>query len=760
MVGRVKQLIERYESTLNDAELKQFKSMKEPEQVQIAIIKVNNATPTETGALSNLEAKQIEPPKGNIFPTNQTQTGNSTGLVLERKNLPSPEAQANLPKPEIKPEIKPETKTTKYVVQLGESVEDLVKKSLTAQGVKDITVKQFMDGIDKFKETNKGIINKKGYLIAGKEAILDGEVAQGEKTAREINDAWAAQHPKANPFQGKKADDKKAEHPAGSAPAGSKADDKKANPNPPANTGTAPAAPKAATPKAGAPKAGDPKAPATQTPVATPKVVSKKVPEAQLMKKAEVAEFTKKNKINIGKNGYFIKNDKKGTISRVYTRVDGARQVDTYDAKTGKVSQEDTYYLDKVSSTNHYDKDGNLTTHKQRNADGSSITNVHVSKGKQKEAFYKSIEIDKNGKETITDAHGKVITPAAGSNKAATAGKKNNYIVTPTADEVKGIAQKEGGRFIKNTKTGLISQIYTDPKNKIRTINTYDKDKKLTQKDIYRQGCTETHMYNKDGNDISSVNHYANGTTEFFKGDDGHGHYVTKSRVLPDGTKEYYADPDANGQFQKGTMLTPDGSKTEYTLNEKGDWIKGKTTPAPAKTTKNEWHPMAAETAKAFVKAHDNKIMGEAYQTLKDPKTGEVIVKSRSGNTRFEDKFDANGVKIQQIRYENGEKRSIDNWKYDNNGRISHVISRFGNGKIENILKIKYDQKGNRVQDINEDANGKVKNSSENKYDTNNILTQTINKDGNGRIKDLWEYKLVGGNYQVIHKNANGKVIE
>lgn len=713
MVGRVKQLIERYESTLNDAELKQFKSMKEPEQVQIAIIKVNNATPTETGALSNLEAKQIEPPKGNIFPTNQTQTGNSTGLVLERKNLPSPEAQANLPKPEIKPEIKPETKTTKYVVQLGESVEDLVKKSLTAQGVKDITVKQFMDGIDKFKETNKGIINKKGYLIAGKEAILDGEVAQGEKTAREINDAWAAQHTKANPFQGKKADDKKAEHPAGSAPAGSKADGKKANPNPPANTGTTPAAPKATAPKAGAPKAGDPKVPATQTPVATPKVVSKKTPEAQLMKKAEVAEFTKKNKINIGKNGYFIKNDKNGTISQVYTRKDGARQVDTYDAKTGKVSQEDIYYLDKVSSTNHYDKDGNRTTHKQRNADGSSITNVHVSKGKQKEAFYKSIEIDKNGKETITDANGKVITPAAGSNKVATAGKKNNYIVTPTADEVKGIAQKEGGRFIKNTKTGTISQIYTDPKNKIRTIDTYDKDKKLTQQDNYRNGRVESRMYDEDGNDTGAVVHNPDKTTEFFKGDDGHRHYATRSIVYPDGTKQYYTDPDANGQLQKLTELTPDRSKTEYTLNEKGDWIKGKTTPAP-KAVATVDSAQKADESQAKPGGDTKNINYKTYFIDEAEKSEQNQDKS-NGNLKSIDPT----INIKKTIEEINELKKT----YSNDADVQRIYS---------ILKDKhgnehaYDSKGEKIANVEHRKGGIT-------------LLEFVKSDGINVVKKIWQ---------------------
>jgi len=209
MVDSVNKLIANYQSKLTGAELEQFKSMPEDKQLAIAMVKTDKAAPTDLGALSNLDAKPGAKSSDGIFSKGQPPEENSTGLVIERKGAPYVDDKTGLPSTEIPKEQPTTAKTTHYVVQLGDSVDGLVKKSLKAQGVNNPDAKTFEEAKAKFVESNKDFVktNKKGvdYLIAGKIVNVEGKIStKKNKSAKKVNEAWAQQHAKtqkANPFK-------------------------------------------------------------------------------------------------------------------------------------------------------------------------------------------------------------------------------------------------------------------------------------------------------------------------------------------------------------------------------------------------------------------------------------------------------------------------------------------------------------------------------------------------------------------------------
>ena len=86
----------------------------------------------------------------------------------------------------------------KYVVQMDESLTNVLKKSLAAQGITDPTPEQLKEAKEQFKQDNPNAIktNKKGYefLLVGAEVKLRGEVAYEKDSKGAIAD-WCEKYP-------------------------------------------------------------------------------------------------------------------------------------------------------------------------------------------------------------------------------------------------------------------------------------------------------------------------------------------------------------------------------------------------------------------------------------------------------------------------------------------------------------------------------------------------------------------------------------
>jgi len=176
----VNQVIAAYQSTLAGKARDEF--IKLPQEQQIAIMKMHNFEPTELGALSNLALKNATPQSGTVFPDKAVPTDNSSGLVLEHTNPPFVEAKTNVEVP----------KTTQYVAQVGDKIEDVVKKSLVAQG-KEVNDSNIKAATEKFLKDNHALIrhNSRGTFInAGSTVTVDGKVDLGPKTAEEVKNEY------------------------------------------------------------------------------------------------------------------------------------------------------------------------------------------------------------------------------------------------------------------------------------------------------------------------------------------------------------------------------------------------------------------------------------------------------------------------------------------------------------------------------------------------------------------------------------------
>ena len=86
----------------------------------------------------------------------------------------------------------------KYVVQMDESLTNVLKKSLAAQGITDPTPEQLKEAKEQFKQDNPNAVktNKKGYefLLVGAEVKLRGEVAYEKDSKGAIAD-WCEKYP-------------------------------------------------------------------------------------------------------------------------------------------------------------------------------------------------------------------------------------------------------------------------------------------------------------------------------------------------------------------------------------------------------------------------------------------------------------------------------------------------------------------------------------------------------------------------------------
>lgn len=190
MTISIKEKINSYRATLSAEMCSRFDQMNESAQIAEVISNTTKAEKTETYGL-NLEVdqtKQItqdqnvwnqdykeqnkQPPKTGLV----VEKNDSTKLALEKK------PQTNKPK-------------TNYVVQLGESIDDLVKKSLVAQD-KEINEANFKECKEKFIKANSVIIRtntekNEQYLIAGKIAVLEGKIDTSKnKSQAEVNASW------------------------------------------------------------------------------------------------------------------------------------------------------------------------------------------------------------------------------------------------------------------------------------------------------------------------------------------------------------------------------------------------------------------------------------------------------------------------------------------------------------------------------------------------------------------------------------------
>lgn len=106
-------------------------------------------------------------------------------------------------------------KTTEYVVQLGDTIEGVVRKSLKAQGIENPDKKQLKDATDKFINDNGGVggdlikTNKKGVTVlrAAATVKLDGDVdIHNNKSADEVEAQWAKKNGKYGDFTRKSKD--------------------------------------------------------------------------------------------------------------------------------------------------------------------------------------------------------------------------------------------------------------------------------------------------------------------------------------------------------------------------------------------------------------------------------------------------------------------------------------------------------------------------------------------------------------------------
>lgn len=204
----IEKLISAYQSKLTGTDLEKFKAMSRNEQLSIAMVKINYAAPTDLGALSNLDPKNQGKAQtsASVLPF-VIKSDKDMGLVIERSDdvkipnrRPDSSDMASEPvNPTVEAPAEESSKKTKYVVQLGDTIEGLVRKSLKAQGIENPDENKLKEAVEQFKEENSSIIksNKRGtYLLAGKEAILRGEVdVSGNKTAEQVKDEFRRRYP-------------------------------------------------------------------------------------------------------------------------------------------------------------------------------------------------------------------------------------------------------------------------------------------------------------------------------------------------------------------------------------------------------------------------------------------------------------------------------------------------------------------------------------------------------------------------------------
>lgn len=617
MVDSVNKLIANYQSKLTSTELEQFKSMPEDKQLAIAMLKTDKAAPTDLGALSNLDAKPGAKSTDGIFSKGEPPEENSTGLVIERKGAPYVDDKTGLPSTEKPKENPPASKTTQYAVQLGDSIEVVVKKSLKAQGIDAPDEKQLKEATEKFIADNggvskKGLIkeNKNGvkFLSAGSTVKLDGEV-KFDKTAKQVEKAWAEKYAKQ-----------------------------------PANTTEKSAGDTAKQAETGTKPAGTKLAPAKQTGTTDTKL--------QTMSDSEIKEFNKKHPEYKEKNitiDKYRKDPKTGEVSVMYSK-DGHRTLRLYDANGNNTALK-TYYKDKTvevmtGSSGKY----NFAKKEKICPDGTRV-------------LYK--DDGKGGWEEIKT------TPT----KAAPATAKGK-IVTPTAEETNGIAKQEGGKFIKNTKTGLISQIYDE--NGIRTVQTYDKNKKSVQTDTYSKYNDHTFVESyKDGKRLSAERRYKDGTVK---------HYNNNLEEVKPAHAETKNVAEAKAAEKVASV------KPEVQTKANGEnFVKDKSTGLFSKTyTENGVLKVAKYDAGKHLKSLESKYSsGDVVTTLyQNGKISKKTLKTKDSETTFEGYID-DKTPTKATKTINGKKETStwnskeEEWVKDIDKNAKEVIkSTYKHGKL------------------------------------------------------------------------------
>ena len=98
---------------------------------------------------------------------------------------------ADQPTPELEmKELKEKPELYTYTVQEGESLTDVIKKSLKAQGIENPTKEQIEEAKEKFKENNPNAVKKNSrgyeYLLVGAKVKLEGEVGDKNNAAEQI----------------------------------------------------------------------------------------------------------------------------------------------------------------------------------------------------------------------------------------------------------------------------------------------------------------------------------------------------------------------------------------------------------------------------------------------------------------------------------------------------------------------------------------------------------------------------------------------
>lgn len=89
------------------------------------------------------------------------------------------------------------SKSTKYIVQPDQKIEELVRMSLKAQGKENPTEAELKEATQKFVAANKDNIGSKNgnkFVYVGRTVLLDGDVTKGSLNAEEAEKEWAKRH--------------------------------------------------------------------------------------------------------------------------------------------------------------------------------------------------------------------------------------------------------------------------------------------------------------------------------------------------------------------------------------------------------------------------------------------------------------------------------------------------------------------------------------------------------------------------------------
>lgn len=199
-------LINAFAKTLESDELEDFNSHSYKEKMEI--INRNEYKMTPLWSMSNLSKDDSD--RENLAKLNeyqkdlQDEKDYRMGLTLQKIPQKTVMVSAAPKNPELVSDVKDKkeiiesptpAKTTNYVVQLGETIEGMAKKSLAAEGKDTSDEKELAIAKQKIIADNKKLIktSQKGrkFFLAGETIILQGEIdITGNKTAKEVKQEY------------------------------------------------------------------------------------------------------------------------------------------------------------------------------------------------------------------------------------------------------------------------------------------------------------------------------------------------------------------------------------------------------------------------------------------------------------------------------------------------------------------------------------------------------------------------------------------